>query len=409
MVVVKWNLSDEIMQKIEQIFKSGGFAGEKDVVIRAIVNLYEDTIGLPSYIPQRSFETPMDKPKPLTDASNETDLYDPWIFRTEKIFTKLVKGKIYSQKSNREWIDNCRVPKTRELYGKNDDGLIWKFHNRFFVIKWIVQILGSVMLEKETAIINMQEFRDILDITTKEFIDTYAEIENLQLLLVGFPSNKAKFFESPRLRKMKRRKMREEKAKHLEITSMERYLSQNFGRVLQKKENEKTKLAGACFEFGLLEASNINSEIFIKFSKQGLDFALMDNPTLSKFAEYEGRDSLPNFTLEDFELIFSKTEQKFILETIIPNFELENKIVKRYLKKNRIYVKEMVEIFLKEQREYMNLDKDVIDVDAVNEYGKGKATTIMRRLVEIGQFVRRKEDGFDKSGKKMQVIFYERL
>ena len=210
MVVVKWNLSDEIMHKIEQIFKSGGFAEEKDVVSRAIVNLYEDTIGLPSYIPQRSFETPMDKPKPLTDASNETDLYDPGIHRTEKVFDKLVKGKIYSQKANREWIDNCRVPKTRELYGKTDDGLIWKFHNRFFVIKWIVQILGSVMLEKETAIINMQEFRDILDITTKEFIDTYAEIENLQLLLVGFPSNQAKFLKSPRLRKMKRRKMRDE-------------------------------------------------------------------------------------------------------------------------------------------------------------------------------------------------------
>ena len=36
-------------------------------------------------------------------------------------------------------------------------------------------------------------------------------------------------------------------------------------------------------------------------------------------------------------------------------------------------------------------------------------TTIMRRLVEIGQFKRKKEDGFDKSGKKMQVIVYERL
>ena len=79
------------------------------------------------------------------------------------------------------------------------------------------------------------------------------------------------------------------------------------------------------------------------------------------------------------------------------------------LEKNRINVKEMIEIFLEEQKIHMKWGKDVVDEDAVNEYGKGKATTIMRRLVEIGQFKRKKEDGFDKSGKKMQVIVYERL
>ena len=52
---------------------------------------------------------------------------------------------------------------------------------------------------------------------------------------------------------------------------------------------------------------------------------------------------------------------------------------------------------------------EVPDNDDFDKYGKGKATTIMRRLVEIGQFERKKEDGVDKSGKKMQEIVYQRL
>ena len=44
MVVVKYNLSDEIMHKIKQIIESGGFNEEKEVIIRAINNLYEETL-----------------------------------------------------------------------------------------------------------------------------------------------------------------------------------------------------------------------------------------------------------------------------------------------------------------------------------------------------------------------------
>lgn len=443
MVVVKYNLSDEIMHKIKQIIESGGFNEEKEVIIRAINNLYEETLDENNTTDKLATEIlepgEVKYDYPLENIKQEVrntlkKMFESKEFKKFGFKETEIKTSELNQKET--FSKRCIVPEM--LYGENDFGIIWKFHNRFFCQKWIIHMLAHFMIEKNqiyrysvssdkrimtvhggtirefNSWIELREFRDFLEVTTKAFIDKISSNEDLDQLLVGFPSNSTKFLKTPRLRKMKQRKIREAKAKQLEVVSMERFLSQNF-RVLAKKENEDTRIAGACFEFGLLEAINRNGQILINFTQEGIDFATMENPALNKIIKsfkknsLEGKMLTSNLTMNDFDPIFSKDEQKFILEKIIPKFELENKIVKRYLEKNRINVKEMIEIFLEEQKIHMKWGKDVVDEDAVNEYGKGKATTIMRRLVEIGQFKRKKEDGFDKSGKKMQVIVYERL
>jgi len=418
------------MHKIKQIIESGGFNEEKEIIIRAINNLYEETLDENNTTDKLATEIlepgEVKYDYPLENIKQEVrntlkKMFESKEFKKFGFKETEIKTSELNQKET--FSKRCIVPKM--LYGENDFGIIWKFHNRFFCQKWILSMLAHFMIEKNqvdkggtimefNSWIELREFRDFLEVTTKGFIDKISSNEDLDQLLVGFPSNSTKFLKTPRLRKMKQRKIREAKAKQLEVVSMERFLSQNF-RVLAKKENEDTRIAGACFEFGLLEAINRNGQILINFTQEGIDFATMENPVINKIAKSFRKNSLEqkiltsNLTMNDFDPIFSKDEQKFILEKIITKFELENKIVKRYLEKNRINVKEMIEIFLEEQKNYMKWGKDVAGEDAVNEYGKGKATTIMRRLVEIGQFKRKKEDGFDKSGKKMQVIVYERI
>ena len=407
MVIVKYNLSDEIMRKIKRIIESGGFEGEKDVVIRAISNLYEETLDDNNTVKKQEN---LELEEVIKDISGDT----MQVNTGNPIFNEFSEKAMTLRKSEETFSKRCVVPDM--LYGENDFGIIWKFHNRFFCQKWILIMFGHFMLENVErgkvknihSWVELHEFRDYLEIATKDLIDIISRNEDLDQLLVGFPSNRTKFLKTPRLRKMRQKKVREAKAKQLEVVSMERFLSQNF-RVLQRKEEKDTRIAGACFEFGLFEAIDKNKKILIQLTNIGRELISMRNPTITKIINIIAKHLASNLTMKDFNPIFSKDEQKFILEKIITKFELENKIVKRYLEKNRIDVKEMIEIFLEEQKKYMKWGKDVVDEDAVNEYGKGKATTIMRRLVEIGQFKRKKEDGFDKSGKKMQVIVYERI
>ena len=396
MVVVRLNLSDEIMQKIDQIIQSGGYTEEKDVIVRAVRNLFEDTIGDESS-------------KPTDHVEIEKNRSEIWLNTSHPLIKALPHQEKFPPESSETIIESPDI-----LYGEKYSGLIFTFHNRFFVVKWIMHVLAKYIVEEDKKFVNMQEFRDMLEVTTKDFIKYFKESPNAEMLLVSFPSSKEKFEDMPRLKRIRGRKNKEDRAKQLEIVSMDRYLSQNFGRVLVKKEKRVTRLAGACFEFGFLRCKVINDEVFITLSEKGLKFVLLDNPILTQVEKYL------KTRLKDTENIFSKEEQRFILKEIIANYPLEKNIVNKYLKKEILNVKEMTEIFLEEQRNHLGHEVDLSSSHLSNNpiqlkirkriYGRLRSTSIMRRLVEIGLFrrINYRED-HNKSGKRMRVIEYERI
>ena len=42
----------------------------------------------------------------------------------------------------------CTVPPPEEIYGFEQTGLIWGFHNRFFPVKFIINILAKLLVEE---------------------------------------------------------------------------------------------------------------------------------------------------------------------------------------------------------------------------------------------------------------------
>ena len=92
------------------------------------------------------------------------------------------------------------------------------------------------------------------------------------------------------------------------------------------------------------------------------------------------------------ENIFSELEANFIIENIIPQFELEDMVVKEFLTlSKKTSVDEITDMFLGMQKEYLQ-EKNPKGYDQYKDYleknGAAMATTIMTRLVELGKVKR---------------------
>jgi len=210
---------------------------------------------------------------------------------------------------------------------------------------------------------------------------------------IGFPKTKEAFIEMPRLKKM-RRTRREEKASELVITSNNRFIDQFVGRELTSK-NGNRKVAGACFEMDLMKAGSWDedSALQVTLTELGKQFLALDytettdayNPI---YRQLFGLDTL-GIPIEN---IFSKLEADFIIQNIIPKFELENMVVKKILGLSKeTSVDGIVDIFADMQVEYLEKENPEGYKEKKENIEKNiaaMATTVMTRLVELGKVKR---------------------
>ncbi|MGE4650090.1 MAG: hypothetical protein AAEJ53_04310, partial [Myxococcota bacterium] len=265
-------------------------------------------------------------------------------------------------------LTECITLPPEDIYGLTQVGLIWGFHNRFFPVKFIISILASLILQAkdERKIIGtkhpwieFETFNDKVKLEAINLVKTLNEMKEqnkFQIIdpTVGFLATRDKFLRTPRLKKTARRSKRlaEEKAHELEETSKNRFLTQYVGRELNIKKGIRT-VAGACFEMGLVKCGydpNTDNKLYVTLTDPGKEFAVMDNPLVNAIQDHQINDELSLTTGDCSDLaiknIFSKEESDFILKNIISKYELEEKVVREFLKrKERLSVVEITEIF----------------------------------------------------------------
>ena len=197
----------------------------------------------------------------------------------------------------------------------------------------------------------------------------------------------------PKLKKMGRNR-RVGKAAELVITSNNRFLDQFVGRELTSKDVNR-KVAGACFEMNLMKAGSWDedSALQVTLTELGKEFLALDytettdtyNPI---YRQLFGLDALGT----PIENIFSELEADFIIQNIIPKFELEDIVIKEFLAlPKKTSVDEIVDIFRDLQKEYLeekNPEGYKERQDYIEKNVTAMSTTIMTRLVELGKVKR---------------------
>ena len=381
MVHVEYNLPDKVMQKIKEFQETGEFEEEKEVIIRAINNLYERSSDAYKEIEEEALE--------LKKQGKTLRMHGESIEKEIKRFMSEVRLDM-----SRPDFGLCIVPDTKELYGQINQDLIWSFYNSFFPLKMILLfflVSQNIKFENQKAgskeNVLMEDFVVELAEHTKDFVKVFSGEKFFEKLLIGFPTTKEKFLESPKVRKIRRKDKKIEKAGELEKTSMNRFISQFFGRVLAKKPNTPTRIAGACFEMKLFEAwETPNKMIEIRLTELGERFALLKSPMIELLGKGIELDIENNTVMKHI----TDEEREFILKEIISQFTLEENIVKKYLKEDRMSVDEIYKIFKDEQEWYLGVknDKDREDLGLTERRMRIQSGTIMKRLEELRYFNR---------------------
>ncbi len=411
-VLIEINLDEKVVDKIKELLENGTYENEKELIIRAIENLYERT----KAVGDSTITVAVDHPiiQKLSDMDEDPSSQqeignDSW--NVKRIFeSRLDVGKLYPilEKPNEysifedprstQLIDHkCIVPRPDDIYGDEYAGSIWVFHNRFLPVKFILTILAHMMIEADQKWIGFERVKTEIGWCTEYITQRLSKInfkESTLKLTTGFPSTSEKFEQTPKLKKM-RRGRREDRARELEIGSKNRFLDQFFGRELKPEEIGR-RVAGACFEMGLIDAGasdHGDSRLQVTLSELGVEFLALDwtkqsdsfNPIFEQLWNNEELGT-------PIQNIFSELEVDFILQKIIPRFKLEALVVDTFLGlSEETTVKELKEIFLDIQKEYLQkTNPDVYNEirENLQKNGLARATSIMIRLVELGKVKR---------------------
>ena len=416
-MLIELNLDEKLVSKIKELLRSGEYETEKDVLVRAIENLYERTMasdGLAGtfsdyYQLQMQQNANKDEGKVAQfnkdakidiiardSAGSETVVEVKENTFNSRLDTTLLNSLLISIFDETEpAIDppdkpdkyQCVIPKPEEIYGTPYTGLIWGFHNRFFPVKFIITALAKIMVEKKQGWIDFGEFRSEIGLEVMPLISIISKMNFRGVIpTVGFPKTFEMFKDMPRLRKMGRNR-RDEKAHELVITSKNRFIDQFVGRELNSDDRGNRRVAGACFEMNLMKAGSWDedSALQVTLTDLGQKFLELDNPIYKQLWELDVFG-------KPIENIFSELEANFIIENIIPRFELEDMVVMEFLTlSKKTSVDEITDRFLDMQKEYLQ-EKNPEGYDKYKDYleknGAAMATTIMTRLVELGKVKR---------------------
>jgi hypothetical protein len=398
-MLVEYNLDDSTYRKLKELLETGSFEEEKEVVVRAIHNLYERS--QQKGISRLDMKTPDDLPDHYTDTEESTitltglcDSLDYETFQDLQLSSTLA--------------DEITLEVGRQ--SKDYDGFIWHFYNRIFPIKFILWVVAIRLQGRQK--ISFSEVKQDIEETALAFRD-FAKSWRLSKCYIGFPKNHIEFLKTPRLKKTRRgsRKRAKEKSLELARTSRERFSSQFLGRLLSNG-----KILGACFEMELLVATKKRArdrnEFDIGFTELGKEFLQIKNPIL---------DYISNFTIHgDFkrlddtttvpESILSNEEVRFIMEQIIPKFHYEKRLIAEFLTLDRRNIDELTESLLKirydmdpHEIEHMKhiskmpdskLNKTKKAEKKQYEQARWKITGIMQRLQEFDLVTRGKHGLF---------------
>ena len=231
---------------------------------------------------------------------------------------------------------NLQVFSQDKIYGPESAGLIWIFHNRFFPVKTVLNIVAQIMVRENKTWLNLDDFSDEIAKTIEMFVlEIYQNTSLDSSVHQGFPHPQEALIERyEKMRKERPKSFRkfvrrfrgsaDDKIRQLvstrQISSRLRFFYQFVGKSTMKDHG--LVYSGACFEMGLLAARGEKKNLEITLSPKGLEFTKLKNPVIS-FVDGEKQNDKETF---------SKEESDFIQKEIVARYELEKIIVEKILK-----------------------------------------------------------------------------
>ncbi len=260
--------------------------------------------------------------------------------------------------------------------------LLFTHYSRLLPVKIAISLLGNMMREQRTPIINFNDFRarayDLAEEISKKL--TVYEKENKKTreekISTGLPR--------PSL-------INEVTAKH--ALAEQRYKDRYFGKLKKSQDAGEPTFEGALMALGVIKIFAKKKDVLITLTDLGKKFHLLDNPIING----------TNFPA------FSNEEREFLVTKIIPNRPLETKLIKTateiitYEDALSSDITETLDIefentlknFVKISNDIKFTDKikrDIIDkTDELRQNNEGKQTPVeacriatMGRLTELG-------------------------
>lgn len=155
-------------------------------------------------------------------------------------------------------------------------------------------------------------------------------------------------------------------------SSKKRFMNQFVGKYSKKDQS----FYGFCFSMGLMAVKLSGTKVLVSLTELGKEFALIKNPVINE---------------QRLDNTFSIDETKFIVKKIIPQFKLEQQIIKdiidELLRKNTLdsnQINSIVEGYKKLIFEFYSNDPEKLDEVKKKSIIVQARVAIMGRLSEIG-------------------------
>ena len=349
MRLYKFVAKDEIEDALISAMSTGKFRDEQEFLDHLIKNYYVES----RFYDLRAGDSDNDWEKPLTYVDAKTE-------RRLKLMVEDAHRDTGEEADGRKRFYKIKSLSQDEIYQQHHNaGLIYYWQNRILPIKFVLAVLGALMVSKGNALVTLDELEKAVisdaDGFVKKNSTSYAantsdeEIKfsekKFKDILVGFPMSVTPL-------PWEKKDMKHNSTQVLR--SRRRFCEQFLGRYMKAKKRNVEGMAGACFEMGMLEAyehtnKDGQTKAFIMLTKLGLELLCIENPILSSV--YDNK-SLP-------EIMFSEKERALFMDNILPRFELENDVVSGFFKlKSKLTRREhetkyLLEIFKEKQRTFL--------------------------------------------------------
>ena len=251
--------------------------------------------------------------------------------------------------------------------------LLWNFYSRLFPAKISITVLGNMISSSKTNRVDVHEFRknvyDICEELSEKIInhERKNKLRRTKKFSTGFPLTV--------------------NPEELKQGLAEKRFKDKYAVSIRKKHGGAYHLEGVLAALGLITVMRSNDKKhYISMTEAGKKFYLLDNPILK----------------DDYSSVFSDDEINYIIEKLILERELEDKLVKKVLKsvknfdgKNKIAIK-LNKDFLQEFNDFVKsydhkehktrLVKDFID-KGIPQVDKGEAVSpiIACRVATMGR------------------------
>lgn len=179
--------------------------------------------------------------------------------------------------------------------------LLFTHYSRLLPVKIAVSLLGNMMREQKSPVINFNDFR----------ARAYELAEEISKKLTVYEKENKKTREEKISTGLPRPSIINEVTAKQALAE-QRYKDRYFGKLKRSQDTGETTFEGALMALGVIKIFGKKKDVLITLTDSGKKFYLLDNPIING----------TNFPA------FSNEEREFLVTKIIPNRPLETKLIK---------------------------------------------------------------------------------